>query len=132
MSHEVPHMNQPDQPAQRGHVLMLYQHNYVNVKTIAHYLESFYRYSTFKISYVSSLSGCHFDLDYFDAVVLHYSVRTCYPGNLSRSFERALRHYSGLKAMFVQDEYEVTNKTRAAIQRLGVKLVFTCVPEEFV
>jgi hypothetical protein len=34
--------------------------------------------------------------------------------------------------LFVQDEYEVCNKTRAAIQRLGINVVFSCVPEEFI
>jgi hypothetical protein len=111
-------------------VLILYQHSYMYVRTISHYLESFYRYSKFNVSYASSIGHCHFDLDYFDAVVLHYSVRVFYPGHLSRSFAKALKKYAGLKMMFLQDEYEATNQTRANIQRLGINVVFTCVPQE--
>lgn len=113
----------------RRRVLMLYDHRETHVKTIAHHLESFHRYSTFDYSYVSSYSRCDLDLDYFDAVVLHYSVRVCHAGHLSRSFERALRAHQGLKAIFVQDEYEHTFLTHQAIRDLGITVVFTCVPE---
>src|SRR5207302_5087311 len=85
------------------HVLVLYQHQWTHVKTIAHYLESFHRFSRFNVSYVSSLARCHLDLAFFDAVVLHYSVRVCHPGYLSSSFARALRRYRGLKVLFLQD-----------------------------
>lgn len=113
----------------RRRVLMLYDHNETHVKTIAHYLESFYRHSEFEYSYVSSYAPCKFDLNYFDAVVLHYSVRVCHTGHLSKSFSRALRNHHGLKAIYVQDEYEHTNFTHQAILDLGIDIVFTCVPE---
>ena len=110
-------------------VLILYEHHWMHIKTIAHYLEAFHRYSSLEISYISSLSRCHFDLDYFDAVVLHYSVRVCHPGHLSQSFEKALRNYRGTKVLFLQDEYENTNATYGAITRLGINIVFSVVPE---
>jgi hypothetical protein len=114
----------------RPRVLILYEHTWLHVRTVAHYLESFYRYSAFDISYVSSLSRCQFDLGYFDAVVLHYSVRLCHPGHLSRSFEKALRHYHGPKVVFLQDEYEFTEATRSAISKLGISIVFSVVPPQ--
>ena len=116
----------------RKRVLMLYDHNETHVKTIAHYLESFYRYSEFQYSYVSSFAPCRFDLNYFDAVVLHYSVRVCHTGHLSTSFATALRNHKGLKVIYLQDEYEHTNLTHQAILDLGINIVFTCVPEESV
>jgi hypothetical protein len=116
----------------RRRILVLYDHQWVHVKTIAHYLESFYRYSAFAVSYASSFAACAFDLDYFDAVVLHYSVKVCYPGYLSPSFDRALRRYQGLKVLFVQDEYEATDAACRAIADLGIGIVFTCVPDEYV
>jgi hypothetical protein len=127
MEHEPCRCDDRRRPARQ--VLILYQHEWTHVKTIAHYLESFSRYSRFHVSYVSSLAKCHLELDYFDAVVLHYSVRVCHPGYLSRSFARALRRYSGLKALFLQDEYENTRATLDALEELGIHLVFTCVPE---
>jgi hypothetical protein len=113
----------------RRNLLILYDHHEISAKAGAHYLESFYRYSRHQAAYVSSFARCHFDLDYFDAVVLHYSVRVCRPGHLSASFAQALHRYRGLKVLFIQDEYESTAAARQAIRDLGIGLVFTCVPE---
>ncbi|MEO8186345.1 MAG: hypothetical protein ABI580_03165, partial [Burkholderiaceae bacterium] len=40
-----------------------------------------------------------------------------------------LRSFKGLKAAFLQDEYERTEMTRQALESLQIRLVFTCVPE---
>lgn len=114
----------------KKNILILYDHHETHVKTIADYLESFHRFSRQNVYYVSSFAKCHFDLDYFDAVVLHYSVRVCYPGPLSASFARAIKKYQGLKVLFIQDEYDHTNYAQQTMLDLGVNLVFTCVPEE--
>jgi hypothetical protein len=114
----------------KKNILILYDHHEIHVKTIADYLESFHRFSRHNISYVSSFAKCHFDLDYFDAVILHYSVRVCCPGPLSASFAQALKKYQGLKVLFIQDEYEHTHVAQQSMLDLGIGLVFTCVPEE--
>ncbi len=113
-------------------ILVLYDHHWTHVKTIQHYLESLRRYSRHQVFYATSLARCPFDLDYFDAVVLHYSVRVCFAGHLSPSFSSALKRYQGLKCIFLQDEYENTRRTWAALKNLGVGVVFTCVPAESV
>lgn len=114
----------------RRRILILYDHNWIKVKTILHYLESFYRYSAFEVSYATSFAACPFDLDYFDAVLISYSVKVCFPGYLSPSFDRALRRYQGVKAIILQDEYEATDAACQALLDLGIGLVFTCVPDE--
>jgi hypothetical protein len=116
----------------RRRVLVLYDPGWVRVKTAWHYLESFYRYSDCAVSYVASTASCPFDLAYFDAVVIHYSVKVCYPGHLDASFEKALRRYTGLKALILQDEYEATDAACRAISELGIGLVFTCVPKPYI
>jgi hypothetical protein len=117
-------------PDRRRRVLVLYDHNWLHVKTIVHYLESFRRFSACDVSYATSFARCRFDLDFFDAVVIHYSVKVCYPGHLSPSFAKALRAYRGVKVLFIQDEYECTEVNRRVIEDLGVGVVFTCVPDE--
>jgi hypothetical protein len=114
----------------KKNILILYDHHETYVKTIADYLGSFHRYSRHNVYYASSFAKCHFDLDYFDAVVIHYSVRVCYPGPLSASFAQALKQYHGLKVLFIQDEYDHTNYAQKSMLELGISLVFTCVPEE--
>ncbi len=120
---------EPSFADRRKRVLILFDHHHLHVKAIAHHLESFYRYSGCAVSYVSSFARCEFDLDYFDAVVMHYSVRVCRPGHLSASFARALRRYRGVKALFIQDEYEATDAACRFIAEAGIGVVFTCVPE---
>jgi hypothetical protein len=116
----------------RRRVLVLYDHHWTHVKTIAHYLESFHRFSRHDFYFTTSFGKCLYDLDYFDAVIVHYSVRTCHPGHLSKSYEAALARYRGLKVSFVQDEYEATDALCDAFERLGINVVFTCVPSESV
>ena len=112
----------------RRRVLVLYDHHWTHVKTLADYLASFRRYSESEVCYATSFGRCHFDLNSFDAVVIHYSVKVCYPGHLSPSFERALRKARCLKVLFIQDEYQATNANYAAIHNLGINLVFSVVP----
>jgi hypothetical protein len=114
----------------KKNILILYDHHEIHVKTIADYLESVQRFSRHNVSYASSFAKCHFDLAYFDAVVVHFSVRLCFPGHLSASFARALQGYQGLKVLFIQDEYDHTQAAQKALRDLGIGLVFTCVPEE--
>jgi hypothetical protein len=113
----------------RPKVLVLYHHDWLQVKTVAHHLESFHRFSRYDVSYVSSLSKCRFDLDCFSAVVIHYTARVCHPGHLASSWPNALRRYQGVKGLFLQDEYENVHLTRRAIADMGIDVVFTCVPE---
>ena len=117
-------------PCDKKRILILYDHHEIHVKTIADYLHSFHRFSQHDVSYASCFAKCHFGLDYFDAVALHYSVRVCFPGRLSASFAGALKKYGGLKVLFIQDEYDHTNVAQQAILDLGIGLVFTCVPDD--
>jgi hypothetical protein len=66
------------------------------------------------------------DLSHFDAVVIHYSLVAA---DLGRKTKPSLRKFTGLKAIFVQDEYRFVDATIAAIREIGVHLLFTCVPE---
>jgi hypothetical protein len=116
--------------AAKKNILILYDHHGMPIKTIAHYLESFYRFSRHNVYYTTSYAKCHFDLNYFDAVVLHYSVRICFPGPLSGSYAKALRAYQGLKVLFIQDEYEHVQAAQRTMLDVGVNVVFTCVPTE--
>jgi hypothetical protein len=122
----------PTTGGRQRRVLVLYDHRWLQVKTHLHYLESFHRYSECAVSYISSYEPCPVELAYFDAVVIHHSVKVCYPGYLSPAFARALGRYQGLKALFLQDEYESTDAACRAIADLGIGLVFTCVPEPYI
>ena len=116
----------------RPRLLILYDHAWMHIQATLHHLESFHRHSEYAASYVSAQAVCDLDLDYFDAVLIHYSVRICYPGFLSPSFAKALRSYHGVKALMLQDEYDATDAACGMIEDLGIGVVFTCVPEPYV
>jgi hypothetical protein len=70
------------------------------------------------------------DLDRFDAVIIHYSVVITNDQYLSPLARERLQNYGGLKVVFIQDEYRWINRTIDALVFMGVKLLFTCIPED--
>src|ERR1700722_5329395 len=69
------------------------------------------------------------DLNHFDAVVVHYSLIACHNTYVSPRAREALRLFPGLKAIFIQDEYRHVDASIAAMQAIGIDVLFTCVPE---
>jgi hypothetical protein len=120
-------------------LLILYDRRSLHVPTIREHLESFARYSRNKIYYVCATFGvtdhepaiCQVDMSIFDAVIIHYSVRLSLTNHLSESFANHLRHYGGFKILFIQDEYDNVNTACDWIKDLGIHLVFSCVPLNF-
>ena len=72
--------------------------------------------------------GHEADLDHFDAILVHYSVRVSLTDYLSVAVAKAVSAYDGPKLLFVQDEYEETETARRWIEQLGIDTVFTNVP----
>lgn len=68
-------------------------------------------------------------LETFDGVIIHYSIRLPFD-MIYEPLDRVLQDYTGLKALFIQDEYDHTHRTWHWIQRLGLHLVFSVVPEQ--
>lgn len=70
------------------------------------------------------------DLDRFDVVVIHYTLVVSSDFFLSPAAREKIRSYSGLKAVFVQDEYRFVDRTTRFLRELGIDVLFTCIPEE--
>ena len=115
-------------------VLLLYDANVVYTNTVREHVGSFRQFSRHRITYAPAAknSPLTFSLDPFDAVVLHYSIRLAFEWHLSPEFAFALKKFKGLKVAFLQDEYDHTWRACQWINQLGVRLVFTCVPQEHV
>jgi hypothetical protein len=113
-------------------ILVLYDPFSTMISTVREYLNAFRLYSRHDIFYSCATTNantrCEWNLDIFDVIVIHYSVRLAYPWHISPSFASKLSEYRGLKILFIQDEYDHTEQTRRSIERLGIKVVFTCVP----
>lgn len=72
------------------------------------------------------------DLGRFDVVIIHYSIFIYNDRYLSKSARSRLATYSGLKALFLQDEYKHVDLTKRVLTELGVGILFTCFPQSSV
>jgi hypothetical protein len=124
--------HRPD--GRRLKILFLYDPQSVHINTVRDHLASFSRYSAHTVRYCPAVNGARLrvSLDLFDVVVVHYSVRLAFRGRLALAFAYALAAFQGLKALFIQDEYDNTWTATDAINRLGIRVVFTCVPPRHV
>ncbi|MBN2298867.1 MAG: glycosyltransferase [Deltaproteobacteria bacterium] len=114
-------------------ILVLYDMNSTHVTTIKEHLESFAAYSRHHIFYANATNNapCTFDLSLFDAIIIHYSVRVSLTSHLSSSYADQLKSSPGLKILFIQDEYDTTGIAWKWIHSLGIHVVYTCVPAEY-
>ena len=110
-------------------VLYLYNSTQTYTNTVFEHLTSFSKYSKHSSFFCHQDQSSIFNLDLslFDAIVIHYSIRLPF-NQISDSTSDALKHFSGLKALFIQDEYDGTYRTWEWIKRLDIKLVFTVTP----
>ena len=69
------------------------------------------------------------DLSVFDVLVIHYTIVARDHTFLVREIRERIAIFTGLKVVFIQDEYRFINATVDALSELGIGLLFTCVPE---
>ena len=123
-----------------GEVLILYDDRSTHVRAIAEHLDAFGRYSRHRITYMPATgalpAGAHgeppIDLDIFDAVLIHFSVRLSMETHLAPAMARALTAYDGPKILFIQDEYDTPEIARRWIERLELTTIYSVVPDEYV
>lgn len=112
----------------------------VTAGTIRDHIYAFKRFSKHTITLFDSLtcqySFCkrsipaHLDLETFDALVIHYSIYTMGDHMLDPITRARIAAYTGIKIMFIQDEYRLVNKVHDVLRTLGINVLFTCVPEQ--
>jgi len=112
--------------------IILYDKYSTYTNTVYEHLSSFRKYSKFTHFYVHAADETpKIDWKLIDIIVIHYSLRVAHDA-ITSNLSDQIRRFKGLKVLFVQDEYENTNKTYFAINSLGINLVYTCVPEEHI
>jgi hypothetical protein len=118
-------------PVRRLELLLLSDFDKTTASTIRDHVESFGAFSRhhfWRLSMLGEFSPL-IDLARFDGVIIHYTLVACSDRFIAPSARARLRAYTGLKAMFIQDEYRFVDKTITAMRDLGINLLFTCVPE---
>jgi hypothetical protein len=121
---------QPQHDSKKVKILCVYAASQTYTSTVFEHLEGFRKYSRYDWSFVDIrlFNNRIINLEPIDAVVLHYSVRLPL-GQVSDAAKKALREFSRLKVLFIQDEYDFTNLTKELISSIGFGLVFSVVPE---
>lgn len=111
-------------------ILLVYASSQTFTSTVFAHVRAFGKYSEhswFYLDYADLPSG-DVDLACFDVVVIHYSVRLPFGQLCAKSVEK-LNAFLGLKVLFIQDEYDFTDRAKAVMRQVGFQLVFTCVPQ---
>lgn len=118
---------QPDVPR----LLLWCNYDPYNAATVCDHINALAKLSRFDVTVLSRLGAIpdDIDLDLFDGVIIHYSLTIALDAYVSAKTRYRLAAYRGLKVLFIQDEYRFVERTRRAINQLGISLVFTCVPE---
>ncbi len=116
-------------------VLLLCNYDPFNAAMVCDHINAFPLYSAHQIVVHSRLVsnkgelGDDFPLEFFDAVILHYSLFIAFDGYVSPKTRERLKAYKGVKAIFLQDEYRCVDATVKRICDVGFDIIFTCVPE---
>jgi hypothetical protein len=116
---------------QHRHALCIYAASQTYTATVFESLDSLRKYSAFEWSFINytSITSGDVDFNYYDAVVIHYSVRLPFD-QLGETIQKYIREFLGIKVLFIQDEYDHTNKSKQIIQSCRFNLVFTVVPRD--
>ena len=118
-------------------ILVLYEPKSLRVSTVVEHLNSFGKYSKHNVRFVPATIDfpINIELSDIDVVIIHCSLRLTFDygqWTLAPHIIDSLKAYSGLKVLFIQDEYDQTNTAKNSIQQLGIQLIFTCVPESYI
>lgn len=110
-------------------ILILYNSSQTYTNAVYEHLANFASYSEHRIffAHCDETSHININLNLFDAVCIHFSIRLPFD-QISSSLEQAFMAFRGLKFLFIQDEYDFTKRAWYWINKLGIQLVFTCVP----
>ncbi len=116
-------------------ILLLCNYQPNNAATVCDHINAFHQYSRHDVtifSYLVSYNGQlpeDVSLDRFDVVVLHYSIFLAIDAYASPKTRQKLKAFSGVKAIFLQDEYRFVKDSVRRIHDIGFDIIFTCVPE---
>lgn len=112
-------------------VLLLCDNRLDTAATVKEHIESLVEFSGHAVRPVSIFGSLpeRLILNRFDAVVIHYSLVLCSEQYVYSTARATLKEYSGLKVVFIQDEYRHVDATVAALKEIEADVLFTCVPE---
>ncbi len=118
----------------RPNVLLLCDDAARHTGTVDEHIRAFQLFSVSRVVVMDSRAASEIEvnLDYFDAIVFHYSIVIALSGFLPQDFFARLAAFRGPKVLFIQDEYRWVDRTAVAVRDLGVTVVFTVVNRDVI
>ncbi len=105
----------------------------VDARTVTDHIDAYSKYSRHRVQELSFLRElpAALDLQQFDVIVIHYTIAIGWLREhyLSDASIDRIRNFSGLKALFIQDEYRSVNALHESLRALRMDVLFTCVPQ---
>jgi hypothetical protein len=113
-------------------ILLLYNGTQLYTSTVYEHVNSFAKHSNHQFFFFHHdiYSSNDADLEKFDCIGIHYSIRMPYDNQLSPALYNKIKNCNKLKFLFIQDEYDFTSLTKKKIKDLKINLVFSVVPEK--
>ena len=110
--------------------LILYNSSQTYTNTVFDHLSSFAKYSHHRAFYSNTHQKENWDINInnFDIVIVHYSIRLPYD-QITSVVKEKLHIFKGLKCLFIQDEQDYSKKSWSLINELDIDLVFTAAPK---
>lgn len=111
-------------------ILLLCDYRPRGASTVTDHIDALCRDSRHKVRRLTlsgDLPGA-LDLARFDAVIVHYSLVLSDDRHVSKGARKRLREFTGLKVIFIQDEYRWVNAAVEAMDYIRAEILFTCVP----
>ena len=112
-------------------ILYFYAHTQTYTTTVYEHIKSLGEYSSHNIYYISSNQEYEKNVNFnlFDAIIIHYSIRLPFD-QIPERYIYDFQKFNGIKAVFIQDEYDYTKRAWHWIKELDISLVFTVVPQD--
>ena len=88
------------------------------------------RHSIYILNPIRSRQGFLISPDYFDALLIHYSVAVFSEHHFPETIVRRVSAFPGAKVQIVQDEYRKIDLVMQMMRRLGVTSVFSSLAED--
>lgn len=116
----------------QNNIALICDLSFSNIGTVRDHLCSFKKYSKNNVFIFDSksLNLKFFNINLFDAVVLHYSLIISSRECLAEKIKNRIKIFSGPKIVFIQDEYRWVNRTAASIKELGIDTIYSVVNED--
>lgn len=114
--------------SRRLSVLLLCDDYQGHANTVLDHIAAFTDFSAHEVLVFNPIGmtrSRYLDLDEFDAVMIHYSIKIISEDHLAPAFREQLRRYQGLKVQFIQDEYRSVNDFTDLMRFLGIRVLYT-------